>query len=121
MRQCWIAIACAALTLSGCSSRPLLDVSVRVGSGIHGLRYRPLAANAVRTWVNVSNAPVEIADLKISVAPQPENWATCARAWTNGRRNTIRCSSGSCRNRHAPRIMIDRCDRDSTSTLGTNF
>ena len=52
MRQCLIAIAALALTLSGCSSGPLFDVPVpvRQADPYETVQqfYRPLAANAVR-------------------------------------------------------------------------
>ena len=73
-------------------------------------------------WVNVSNAPVEIAELKISVAPQPGDWATCARAWTNGQGNyyTVFFRDRAVIDTRRS-IMIDRCDQEQYSTLGTNF
>ena len=106
--------------------RPLFDVSVpvRQSDPYETVQqfYRPLAANAVRTWVNVSNAPVEIAELKISVAPQPGDWATCARAWTNGQGNyyTVFFRDRAVIDTRRS-IMIDRCDQEQYSTLGTNF
>ena len=44
--------------------------------------YRPLAASAVQEFVGSS--PIQIAELRPSIAPQPGDWMTCVRSWKNG-------------------------------------
>lgn len=47
------------------------------------LFYRPLAENAMRPLVR-ETAPIEIAELRPSVAPQPGDWAACVKTWKDG-------------------------------------
>ena len=125
MRQCLIAIAALSLTLTGCSSGPLFDVPVpvRQADPFETVEqfYRPLAANAVRAFLNLPNIPIEVSELKISVAPQPGDWTTCARTLRDGRMSYFavffreRAVFDTRRS-----IMIDRCEQEQFSIIATN-
>ena len=125
MRQCLIAIAALSLTLTGCSSGLLFDVPVpvRQADPFETVQqfYRPLAANAVRAFLNLPNIPIEISELKISVAPQPGDWTTCARTLRDGRMSYFavffreRAVFDTRRS-----IMIDRCEQEQFSIIATN-
>ena len=124
MRQCLIVIAALALMLSGCSSGPFFDVPVpaRQADPYETVQqfYRPLAANAVRTLLNSPTIPVEVSELKISVAPQPGDWATCARILRDGRMSYFavffreRAVFDTRRS-----IIIDRCEQEQFSIIAT--
>ena len=125
MRHCLIATATLTLTLAGCSSGPLFDAPVpaREADPFETVQqfYRPLAANAVRTLLNSPSIPIEVSELRISVAPQPGDWATCARTLRNGR---VSYFAVFFRERAVfdtrPSIMIDRCEHEQFSIIATN-
>ncbi len=118
-------MAIAALALAGCSSDPMFDapVPVRQADPFETVQqfYRPLAANAVRTFLNAPNTPIEVSELRISVAPQPGDWATCARTVRDGR---MKYFAVFFRERAVfdtrPSIMIDRCEQEQFSIIATN-
>ena len=116
--RCFIAIA-AALALGGCTSA-IFEAPSHEPSSYETVQlfYRPLAASAVRPMVGT--AAIEIAELRPSVAPQPGDWATCARAWKDGkplyfavfiRSRAVIDTRGA--------TMIDRCESDRFSAFET--
>jgi hypothetical protein len=116
-------MAIAALALAGCSSDFDAPVPVRQADPFETVQqfYRPLAANAVRTFLNAPNIPIEVAELRISVAPQPGDWATCARTVRDGRMKYFavffweRAVLDT-----RPSILIDRCEQEQYSVFRTN-
>ena len=85
MRQCLI--AAVALMLAGCSAGTIFDVPSRQADAFETVQqfYKPLAARSVRNLPNQSTVPIEISELRMSVAPQPGDWATCVRTWKDGK------------------------------------
>src|SRR5262245_4434971 len=78
-----VAAAALFLTVSGCSS--LFDAPPHEPTSYETvmLFYKPLVATALKPLVGGS--AIEVSELRKSVAPQPGDWATCARAWKDGK------------------------------------
>jgi hypothetical protein len=99
----------ALLTLSGCTSA-LFQVPSHLPAAYETVEtfYRPLAANAAKEFVG--NSPVQIAELRPSIAPQPGDWMTCVRSWKDGQQVYIAVFFRD-REAYETRIakVIDRC------------
>jgi hypothetical protein len=134
----------AALALSGCSG-VLTDPPPHKANAYETVQmfYRPMAESAVREWVDkgvpqpkpaadrasfetaglvqpAGPAPIEIAELRPSIAPQPGDWSTCVRAWKDGRWKYFAVFFGDrAVNTVRPATMIDRCEDGEFSVAGT--
>jgi hypothetical protein len=134
----------AAWALSGCSG-VLTDPPPHQAKAYETVQlfYRPMAESAVREWVGQAAArpkpsaeraspetadtvqpvgltPIEIAELRPSVAPQPGDWNTCARAWKDGRWKYFAVFFWDrAVNLVRPATMIDRCEDGRYSATET--
>ena len=81
-----VLIMAVTFALGGCSAGPLFDTPSHQAAAFETVHtfYRPLAADAARAYLNAPDIPMEISELKVSVAPQPGDWTACVRAWKNG-------------------------------------
>ena len=116
-------IVVATLALSGCSGGTMFDVPPHQADAYETVQafYRPLTANAVQTFLGVSSASVEISDLRRSIAPQPGDWATCARAWKSGQLLYVSVFIRGRAVFDARRsIVIDRCEHEQFSVVAGN-
>lgn len=112
-----IAIVVLMPVLAGCSSGWLFETPAqgRPADTVETIQqfYRPLATQSVRGMAQAPNAPVEISDLKISVAPQPGDWTACVRTWKDG---AVQYYSVFFRDRAIidtrRSLVIDRCEQE---------
>lgn len=123
--RAWLAVRrytalAAALALGGCSG-VLVDPPLHQANPYETVQlfYRPLAEAAVRPLVG-ETTPIEIAELRPSIAPQPGDWSACVKTWKDGQpRHYAVFFWERAVYDVRPATMIDRCEDGERAAIET--